>query len=81
MPTNSDPLAGGPSGDFPADRIDDAGNLMSRNSRILDAGPESLLGKGVAVANAAGLDFDTHAAIARLGDFAFTQAPEGHSAD
>ena len=41
-----------------ADRVDDAGDLVSRHARVLDAGPESLLGQGVAVADAARLDLD-----------------------
>ena len=73
MPAHSDPLAQRPSGDVWTDRIDDSRNLVPRNARILEAGPGSLLGKRVAVADAAGLDFDAHRTRAGPRDFALDE--------
>src|SRR5262249_34667803 len=49
------------------DVVDDAGHLVARGARILDARPDSLLRQRVAVADAARLDLDTHHSRARLG--------------
>ena len=73
VPADSDPLARRPSGDTCADRIDDAGDLVSRDARVLDAGPESLFGQGVAVADAASFDADAYGSDAGIGDFAFRE--------
>lgn len=73
VPTHSDPLAGFPWGDALSDRVDDSGNFVSGNARILDAGPSALFGKRIAVADTAGLDLDSHRARARLRDFAFNE--------
>src|SRR5260370_32631386 len=71
MPANPDPLAGFPSRDARADRIDDAGDLVSGDSRVLEARPEALFGQRVAVADAPGRDPEAHRCGAGLRDFAF----------
>src|SRR2546423_1170672 len=70
-----------PSGNACADRVDDSGGLMSRNTRVLDARPGSFLGDGIAVAYAASLDFNTHRTRSGFGDFTFNdfQRPIGTS--
>jgi hypothetical protein len=52
-----------------ADRIDDAGDLMAGNARILDAGPITELGQRIAVADAAGLNPNANVAGAGIGKF------------
>ena len=47
------------------------GDFVSRDARVLDARPEALFGQRVAVADAAGLDLDSHRSSAGLRDFAF----------
>src|SRR5262249_9494439 len=68
VPAQADPLAGFPTGHAGADVVDDAGDLVARGARILDARPDSLLRHRVAVADAAGLDLDAHGSRARLGN-------------
>ena len=43
---------------------------MARNAWILDARPDALFRKGIAVAEAARFDFDSYLARTGLGDFA-----------
>src|SRR5208337_2314000 len=45
MPADPGPLTGRPSGHAAADRINNSGNFMSRDTRVRDAGPGSLLGQ------------------------------------
>jgi hypothetical protein len=58
IPADADPLSLLPSGDLGAQFIDDAGNFVARNPRILNSRPEAFFHKHVAVANAAGLYSD-----------------------
>src|SRR5713101_1950647 len=44
---------------------------MAGHARILQAGPVAFLDQRIAVADATGLDFDSHPAGARLGNFTF----------
>jgi hypothetical protein len=67
MPADADPLADAPARDLGADRVDVAGDLVTRYARIGDAGKEPLDREGIAVADAAGLHFDPDLARARLG--------------
>ena len=46
--------------------IDNACDFMSRNAGILDAGPRTLFGKHVTVANTTGLHFNSHMSRTRL---------------
>jgi len=73
VPADPGPLASRPTGNPFADRIDDSGDFMSRHPRVLDARPYSLLGHGIAVADAASLDFYTHLSNAGLFDLAFNE--------
>jgi hypothetical protein len=72
VPAHTDPLARSPFGNACANFINDPGNLMPGNPRVL-YWPYSLLGYGVAVADAARLDFDAHGSIAGFRDFAFNE--------
>ena len=67
MPAQAHALAGFEERHVGADGIDDAGDFMAGNARILDAGPMTQLGKRIAVANAAGLDANANLAGAGLG--------------
>jgi hypothetical protein len=60
-------------GDAIADPIDNSSDFVSRGSRILDARQQALLCKRVTVANAAGLDLDSHRTRAGLRDLAFNK--------
>jgi hypothetical protein len=73
MPADSDPLALCPAGNACTDRVDDSGDFMSRNPRVLNARPRSLLGHGIAVADATSLDFYPHLSSAGLWDIAFNE--------
>src|SRR5207245_10998693 len=77
VPADSDPLARRPSGDARADRVDGASDLVPGDARILDAGPESELGKGVTVTDAARLDLDAHGSGTGLGDLALDELEGG----
>jgi hypothetical protein len=73
VPADSDPLAWCPPGDACPDRIDDSGDLMSWDPRVLDARPDSLLCKEVAVADATRLNLDAHEPSPGLWDVAFNE--------
>jgi hypothetical protein len=64
-------LALRPSGNTLIDGVDDTSDLVSRHTRILYPRPQSFLGHGIAVADAASLNFDAHESSAGLRDFAF----------
>jgi hypothetical protein len=70
VPAYADALAFLPGGDAGADFVDDAGNFVTGNAGILDSGPETFDGEGVAVTDAAGLDFDADLSGGGAGDFA-----------
>ena len=69
VPSDADAIADFPIARFVADRLDDAGDFMSRRARVGDAGPCALLGKQVAVTYAARLDFDPNLSARRVEDF------------
>jgi hypothetical protein len=62
-----------PSNNAFANRINNSGDFMSRNPRVLNARPHSLLGQGIAVADATGVDLYTHVSDAGLRDLAFNE--------
>src|SRR5271165_1698286 len=66
MPADSDALPHFPSGDARAHGVDDPGDLMSRDARVLDTRPRTLLGVFVAVADAACLHLDSYRSGNRL---------------
>ena len=69
MPADAHALADFPTGQAGADRVDHAGHFMSWNSRILNARKQAILDDRVAVANAAGVNFDSQRAGPRFGDW------------
>ena len=73
MPADADALAGLPLRDARTDGIHEPDHFMAGNAWILQARPVALLDQGIAVADTTGLDFDSHQAGARLGDFAFNK--------
>jgi hypothetical protein len=73
MPADADPLPGFPANDPGAQRIDEAGDFMSRDAGIVEARKGPLFGKGVGVADATGLHLDTHRSGPRLWKVAFNE--------
>jgi hypothetical protein len=73
VPADSDPVALCPSSYAFADRVDDSGDFMSRHPRVPDARPCSLLGHGIAVADATSIDLYTHVSSDGLCDLAFNE--------
>ena len=73
VPSDADALAGLPVGDIGADGVDAAGDFVSGNARILDAGPMAFLYQRVAVADAAGFDFDAHLIAGGFGNISFDE--------
>ena len=71
VPADSGPLTRYPSSDAVAGRIDESGDFMSRNPRVLEARPSSILGHGIAVADATSLDLYAHLASAGFRYLAF----------
>jgi hypothetical protein len=67
VPTEADALAYFEERDIGADRIDDAGDFMAGDARVLNAGPIAELGERIAVADAAGLDANANMAGAGAG--------------
>ena len=74
VPTDADALAGlPPPRDVLAHGVDHTDHLVPRDAREGDAGPLALLGKDVAVADAAGLNLDPHGPWSRVGDRALDE--------
>ena len=71
VPAHADALAGLPLSYVGADGVDASGNLVAGDARILKARPAAFLHDRVAVADAAGFDFDAHLAAAGFGRGAF----------
>src|SRR5262249_5441524 len=68
MPTDTNPLSFFPSCNPSAQFIDDAGNFVARNPRILEARPEAFFDKHITVADPARLYFDAHLSRVRVGN-------------
>jgi len=66
MPADADSLAWCPSNDACPHCVDNSGDLMSRNTRVLDARPGSFLCERITVANATSFNLDTHRSGAGL---------------
>jgi hypothetical protein len=77
MPADADPLSSFPSNDARTYGIDDAGDLMAGNSRILNAWKGPLLSERVAVTDSTGLDFDSHQSNPGFRDVALDQLKGG----
>jgi hypothetical protein len=69
VPADPDPLTYCPCGNSGADLIDGSCNLMSRNSRVLNARQGSLLRERVAMTDAASFHPDTHLSATGFGYF------------
>jgi len=73
MPAHPDPLADLPLSDATPDGVDDSGDFVPGDSRVLDAWVETFFREYVAVTDAAGLNLDSDRSRARLRDLAFDQ--------
>src|SRR5215472_3445918 len=73
MPSDADALAHFPIRHVFAERLDHAGNLMPRRSRIADPRPRRFFREHVAVANSARLNFDPNLPARRLDDLFINQ--------
>ena len=67
VPAEAHTLAGLKERHIGTDGVDDPGNFMAGNARILDAGPMTQLGKRIAMADAAGLNANANVAGAGIG--------------
>lgn len=72
-PADADALANLPAADVGSQRVDNADHLVTGNARIHDARDKPQYGDRVAVANAAGMDLDSHLVPVRLGKIALLQ--------
>src|SRR4051812_35973480 len=75
MPAHADSLPDLPTRDVRAQRVNFPGDLMSRDAWKLQPRPEAILHQHVAVANAAGFDFDPHLARSWLRNVPLDQFP------
>jgi hypothetical protein len=73
VPSDTDALAGFPVGDVGADSVDAAGDFVSGNAWILESGPIAFLYERIAVADAAGFDFDPDLVASGFGDVSFDE--------
>jgi hypothetical protein len=56
-----------------ANSVNDSGNFMSRDPRVLNAGPQSILGHDITVTDATSIDLYSHMAGTGLWDLAFNK--------
>ena len=68
MPSHTDSLPWLPQRYVGANRVDASGDLVAGDARILKSRPDPFFDQRVAVADAAGLDLNSHLAAARMGD-------------
>jgi hypothetical protein len=73
VPSDSGALAGFPVGNVSTDGVDAAGDFVAGNAWILNAGPMAFLYEDVAVADAAGFDFNPDLAAGGLGNVPFDE--------
>ena len=73
VPADADALAGLPVGDVSADGVDAAGDFVSGDAGILDAGPMAFFDQRIAMADAAGFDLNSDLVAAGFGDVSFDQ--------
>jgi len=73
MPADSDALARLPVGNVSTNGVDAAGNFVSGNAWILDAGPVALFYQGVAVTDAAGFDLNPDLVAGGVWDVSFDE--------
>jgi hypothetical protein len=73
VPPDADALAGFPVSNVGTDSVDAAGDFVSGNAWILDAGPIAFFYERVTVADAAGLDFNSYLGAAGFGNISFDE--------
>jgi hypothetical protein len=73
VPSDPDALARFPVGDVGADGVDAACDFVSGNAWILEAGPMAFFDERVAVADAAGFDFNPDLSAAGFGNVPFDE--------
>jgi hypothetical protein len=73
VPSDADALAGFPVRNVGADSVDAAGDFVSGNAWILDARPMAFFCESVAVADAAGFDFNPDLGAAGFGNISFDE--------
>jgi hypothetical protein len=73
VPSNSDALSGFPVCNVGADGVDAARDFVAGNAWILEAGPMAFFYERVAVADAAGFDFNPDLAAGGLGNVPFDE--------
>jgi hypothetical protein len=73
MPSYADALAGFPIRHIGANGVDAARDFMSRDTRILNAGPIAFLHERVTVADATGFDFNSDLVSAGVGNISFDE--------
>jgi hypothetical protein len=73
VPSDSDALAWFPVRNIGADSVDAAGDFVSGDAGILDSGPIAFLNQRVAVADAAGFDFNSDLGAAGVGNVSFDE--------
>jgi hypothetical protein len=73
VPADPDPLALCPSNNACANSVNDAGYFMSRDPRVLNARPQSILDHDIAVTDATCINLYSHMADAGLRDLAFNK--------
>jgi hypothetical protein len=71
VPSDSHALAGFPVSDVGSDGVDAAGDFVSGDAWILDARPMAFLYERVAVADAAGFDFNSDLIAGRVRGWLF----------
>src|SRR5206468_2417278 len=71
VPSDTDPLAASPPNRSRADGVNRTGNLMTRDARVLNAGPKALFDQRITMADAARRHFDPNRSRRRLGDRSF----------
>jgi hypothetical protein len=73
VPPDSGALAGFPVGNVGTDSVDAAGDFVSGNAWILEAGPMAFLYERIAVTDTAGFDFDPHLIAGGFGNVSFDE--------
>jgi hypothetical protein len=71
VPSHTDTLAGLPIRNISADSVDAARDFVSRNTRVLNPGPMTLLHERVTVTDATGFDLNSDLVSRRFGNIPF----------
>src|SRR5580704_3464620 len=73
VPSHADALAALPVLNVSADGVNAAGNFVSRNAWVLDSGPMAFFHEGIAVADAAGFDFNSDLVASGIRNISFDE--------